>query len=661
MSPPRGWVRRGIDSYKRAAPLALALGSYLNTKQRPTARKGAALIIVLAFMALLTGLALAYFSHTAADRQLAQASFHDVSADLLARSALDIIVGGLKREITVAGTNVTQANVQPQRSGDDPSIPNLIRRSVRDDAISPPGVPSFASAISSGPIDAANPRRGEITRARWNSHYLIPAAATFTPPDWVLVTLQGPNPAPPASDVVGRYAFAVYDEGGLLDMNLAGYPNWAGSAADNPEPTPTPWQVNVGRKGTIAFADLGALPAAPTSSQMNKIVGWRNYGTTKQTATSFRRFSFQLDPNSQQDSWGSYLLDFGDAPYSDPLVCPFISVPSDFPSYSRTDQAFMTRKELLRLQGSIGFSQDLLQYMGTFSRERNRPAPDWRNLRLPDRFPMNAVGLVKPAPPASVTTRGRGNGDGNGAGWRGRGRYRGSARDILDMFGLAWVNGTGTDKSQLTYWGRWQYVGEQQPSEPNNQLLAYIAPLRGRLEFIKVLNYALNIANPGWDPLSSDTDSNRVARTLSVVASLIDQYDDSGDAYERDAATGSHTTIIEYGGGFVLGWENENDPSSPGYDVDKDPYAWIIDPNTGQTKARPAAIPMVLNHPFSNVGEFGYGLDTANGFQQLNFATETSNDAAALDFLPTIRSCTPMRALAFSTSTPETLPSSRQL
>jgi hypothetical protein len=609
----------------------------MNTRWTPSgvpAHKGAALIIVLAFMALLTGLALAYFSHTATDRQLAQASFHDASADLLARTALDIIVSSLKREIAVAGVNVTQANIQPQRSGDDASISNLIRRSVRNDAISPPGVPSFASAVSSGPVDPANPKRGEITRARWNSHYLIPAAASFTPPDWVLVTLRGPNPAALPSDLVGRYAFAVYDEGGLLDMNLAGFPAWAGSSADSPEPTPTPWQVNVGRKGIIVFADLGALPAPPTSSQMNKIVGWRNYGTTKQTATSFRRFSFQLDPNTQQDTWGSYLLDFGDAPYSDPSIYPFTSVPSDFPSNDRTDQALTSRKELLRLQGSIGFSQDLLQYMGTFSRERNRPAPDWRSLndRSPDRFPMNAIGLVKPAPPDSVITRGRGNGEGRGNAWRGRGRYRGSVRDVLGMFGLAWVNGTGTDKSQLAYWGRWHYVGEQQPSEPNNNPLAYIPPLRARLEFIKILHYALNVANPGWDAFSNDTNFGRVARTLSVTASLIDQYDDSGDTNERDPATGSHTAIIEYGGGFVLGWENENNPSSPSYDVDKDPYAWIIDPNTGSTKPRPPAVPTVLNHPFSNVGEFGYDLDTANGFQPLNFVTETSNDKAVLDF-----------------------------
>src|SRR5436305_1791523 len=197
-------------------------------------------------------------------------------------------------------------------------------------------------------VDPTNPTRGEVTRPRWNSHYLIPSTASFTPPDWVLVTARGPDLAPAASDVIGRYAFAVYDEGGLLDMNLAGFPTWSGSSDDSPVPTPTPWQVNVGRKGIVAFADPTAFPApTPTSSEIRRIVGWRNYGTTKQIATSFGRFSFQLSPNLQQDAWGTYLLDFGDAPYADPSIYPFTSVPSDFSSDSRTYQALMSRRELL--------------------------------------------------------------------------------------------------------------------------------------------------------------------------------------------------------------------------------------------------------------------------------------------------------------------------
>ena len=64
----------------------------LLSRFRKSESKGAALIIVLAFVVLLTGMVLAYFSHTTTDRQLAQSSFNDTSADLLARSALDCVV-----------------------------------------------------------------------------------------------------------------------------------------------------------------------------------------------------------------------------------------------------------------------------------------------------------------------------------------------------------------------------------------------------------------------------------------------------------------------------------------------------------------------------------------------------------------------------------------
>src|SRR5206468_1149929 len=118
----------------------------------------------------------------------------DTSADLLARSSLDIVVGSLKQEILNGGMTVTQANIQPQRSGADASIPNLIRRSVYPDSISAPGVSSLASNVSSGPVIPTNPKRGEVTSARWNSHYLIPSGVNFTAPNWVLVTRAGPAP-----------------------------------------------------------------------------------------------------------------------------------------------------------------------------------------------------------------------------------------------------------------------------------------------------------------------------------------------------------------------------------------------------------------------------------------------------------------------------------
>src|SRR5437016_13662557 len=75
------------------------------------ASKGAALIIVLAFVVLATTLGLAYFSRTTTNRQLAQTSFNDTTADLVARSALDITVSDLKQEIANNRT-VTAANIQ---------------------------------------------------------------------------------------------------------------------------------------------------------------------------------------------------------------------------------------------------------------------------------------------------------------------------------------------------------------------------------------------------------------------------------------------------------------------------------------------------------------------------------------------------------------------
>src|SRR5262245_2895774 len=153
--------------------------------------KGAALIIVLALVVLATGLSLAYFTRTTTDRHLAHSSYNDTSADLLARSALDITVSDLKQEID-SNPTVTQANIQPSRYGvppiTDPSpIPNLIRRSFSGD---PTG---RTSSVSAGDA-AANGRI--ISLARWNSHYLIPRAnsgtnidstpvSSFTPPDWV--------------------------------------------------------------------------------------------------------------------------------------------------------------------------------------------------------------------------------------------------------------------------------------------------------------------------------------------------------------------------------------------------------------------------------------------------------------------------------------------
>src|SRR5207244_140829 len=183
------------------------------------------------------------------------------------------------------------------------------------------GDPTNRTSSVSSMAASANGR--SISTTRWNSHYLIPRGnpsdpsinpsptPAFIAPAWVLVTAQGPTPAPAPSAVIGRYAFAVYDEGGLLDMNLAGYPTWTGTVASSPSPTPTPWLVNVGRKGILAFADLTAFPTATpatTPTWIDKIVGWRNYAMTQQPTTAlFTNPDFSSgNLGTRQDFYGSY-------------------------------------------------------------------------------------------------------------------------------------------------------------------------------------------------------------------------------------------------------------------------------------------------------------------------------------------------------------------
>jgi Tfp pilus assembly protein PilX len=374
-------------------------------KAASSRERAAALIIVLAFVVLLTGLVLAYLSRATSDRPVAHSSFNQSRADQLAASAMDLVIGDLRAEIadpnfstatTVGSSTIytpkAPANMLPMRSGNptgnpDP-IPNLVRISWAGDTNLNPR--SGASAVTSEPVDSANPKRGDITRARWNKHYLVPKLNTgddktdpiapFTAPDWVFLTSAGPTRSPAPAAVIGRYAYAIYDEGGLLDMNIAGYPT-------NTAP------IQSGRKGSLAFAELRALGPYPILNpngsgdyQIDRLVGWRNYATTQPTNTfpditpqAFaKNFQTSTTPatnfyNYVINNTNGFLSTSGAtwAPSSNAL---------------RTDQGFVNRQELIAFQktqntnngdpipNTSQFDPNALQYLGTFSRETNSPS-----------------------------------------------------------------------------------------------------------------------------------------------------------------------------------------------------------------------------------------------------------------------------------------------
>lgn len=344
--------------------------------------RGAALVIVLAFVVLFTAFVVAYFSRALFSRKLSDSSINQARAEALARSAADIVVADLKQEIadpnastavTVSGVTIytpkSPANIVPMRSAavsaltGDNKINNLIRISS---ATVPPAPAVDTAPASSAPSTTASANGRTFTAARWNSHYLIPLANASTisssdtdtnpigsfanvTPSWVFVTNQGPTVlSTPSTSVIGRYAYAVYDEGGLLDMNAAGYPSSTTAAQS-------------GSKGSLAFADLTQLPYPILQSpDIDTIVGWRNHAITR-PGGSFGNFDFDA---SAATRYYDYMLN---------IRSGFMTT-SGLPAFNgRTDQRFPSRQALLAFRRATGFSQNALQYMGTFSRSVNSP------------------------------------------------------------------------------------------------------------------------------------------------------------------------------------------------------------------------------------------------------------------------------------------------
>jgi hypothetical protein len=576
-----------------------------------TRESAVALLIMLAFLVLLTGITVAYLARTGTDRQIAHTSFNGARSDQLARSALDIIVADFKQEIAAAGTPPTNRNIGPQRSpkpspGSTPSIPNLIRRSVRLDNIPSPAASSRGSAVNSTTDPSLNGR--SISLSRWNSHYLVPKSNTgdstsdpitsdfsspnYWAPDWVIVTRNGPislngwnsslSDASPSntSYALGRYAYVVYDEGGLCDANVVGLPS------------PTPSVTEIGRKGSAALADLTGMKltaggSTPSPTTISKIVAWRNYATL-QTSGTFPA----LSPTPSASNFLNYFLDTS----------------RDFRSAAvtvyngRTDQAFANRKELIELfRSSLSGSVNMLQFLGTFSRESNTPTWSAGTAALTQRFALGNLALVKPSLAAT------------------------SAPDIQKYFGLKWKSGTagtgGTPPIPAVP-GHWQYVGYA-----GNTMRDRIPAFTTNPEFFQLLNYALNSTN-------SD-DTTHIYTTLSIGAAIIDQYD--GDT-AADPTTGTTTTMIEYNGGWAFGLENIDPARSS---LSPSPAPSPFPPPAGMLPTPPPAVPtyVMLNRPFRNVGELGYAFRTSAEAtptpsptpKTLDFFTATSPDAPILD------------------------------
>jgi hypothetical protein len=342
-------------------------------------RRGAALVLILCFVVLVAGLMVAFFSRATNERLVSNTNANGIKAEMLADTALDIIVDGFRQEIvsssTATGTGTTTiyipssgSSVVPSRSG---TIPNLVCYSSHSDSAT-----RAVNSISTG--TSFNGR--SVNLARWNTHYLLPLASgttlgdttpdsSFTAPDWIVMTRGGALTSggwdkslsiASSSNLkyaIGRYAYAVYDEGGLLDVNAAGYPS--GATADQ-----------YGPKGSLAFADLQQLSL--TKPQIDQIVGWRNYAGIQPTG-----------------SFPNLVCDNSAASKFTMLVTSGSGTAISNKTYNgNADHFFCDRQQLIKFILALGTSateqtqlQSALLCLGTFSREVN--GPTWGTSNYP--------------------------------------------------------------------------------------------------------------------------------------------------------------------------------------------------------------------------------------------------------------------------------------
>jgi len=305
-----------------------------------------ALVVTLSLIVLVTIAAMAFFARATANRAVESSRTNQVLTQQLVNTALDNISGQYLREITdPARSTVTQAGnaslylpttntfAVPQRAlpafANSTNFANLVRRSASE-STNGVGEPQASSHSTASP--ARNGRA--IGVQRWNAPALL-GGGGFTSsaqaPYWIYVNKDGQVTSVPSTNTIGRFAYNVYNIGGLLDANIAGYP---ASVA--------PGSVEFNEiKGTLAGADLSLIPGV---SNANAFVSWRN---ASHVATS-----------------GAYA-----SAVSDSAKNSFLRPPVG-------DQRFGGRMDLIRLAqaGNTGLTIEALPFLTTFSIALNAPS-----------------------------------------------------------------------------------------------------------------------------------------------------------------------------------------------------------------------------------------------------------------------------------------------
>jgi len=358
-------------------------------------RGGFALVFALAMLVLLMTIVLAYFSNAMLHRQISVASAANLKVQLITKTAADLILDDFQHEIEsgsladanskltmpvrrpitvpsngIGVTNMLAPSVVPQRIGDG-GVTNIVKvsRSGLSFFTNGTGYTNLANRTTDGLARAsaisttntsANGRF--LTKERWLAPKLMSDSETnaYTVPDWIYLNRKGETPtdftasglATAANSdstntgfVVGRYAYTVYDVGGLLDINVVG----------NALPS-----TNNAIRGLAHQVSLSNGIGGVSVTNFTNFVAWRSAVSSTNT-------------NAASGSGGLF----------DPKR-NFIDVPA-------SEQAFVNRQDLLNYVAQSGspIPSATLPFLTTFSRDLNAPSyerlnPDLMNPALLD-------------------------------------------------------------------------------------------------------------------------------------------------------------------------------------------------------------------------------------------------------------------------------------
>ncbi len=310
-------------------------------------RSGMAIVLSLFGISIISMVIVTFFVRTGMNRQIIFASRSDLQSELLGRVASEVILGQLREEIRLGSTRfgkngtpsdntpphiylpLSSNDLNPKSSG----LASSKRGTLLKISSETPAYPGSRLLASSLPTDENRSDSGKLSQQFWYERAAM--GQTNLIPRWVLMTARGVtnqwNPENKSQPLIGRFAYAIYDEGALLDLNVAGaHPNYQKK-----------YPKEMGEKSGTVFADLTIIPGI-TLQTAESLLLWRN-------------------PRNLVDfeSYTNYLHTAG--PMNGFLDC------------QNGNNTFLARTDLIDYAKTHQFS-DALPYLTHFSREKSSPS-----------------------------------------------------------------------------------------------------------------------------------------------------------------------------------------------------------------------------------------------------------------------------------------------